>query len=365
MKILIACGGSGGHIFPGIALAQELAKGGNEVFIVTSDKKLDAEILKKSGYAFASISHNPFRVSFNPARWAIFFARFVKNISSSIIIILKFRPHCTAGFGGFASAPVIGASWLCGIPCIIHEQNLVAGLANRMESFFAKKIAVSFEETKKSFDSRKTVLVGNPVRPSLKEYEKTLSRRALGIHSDRFTVFIMGGSQGAGFLNRIVPEAAGRLNEAAKAELQVIHIAGDDGFEGVTAGYKKNNVTSRVFVFLDEVDKAYAASDLVIARSGATTIAELAYFKKPSILIPYPEKSVHQHENARYLSDRKAAIMLEEPRLDSARLKNLISDFMKDKDALSRLCENISRVGRPDAARLLAEEVLRVADARK
>ncbi|MBL7068483.1 MAG: undecaprenyldiphospho-muramoylpentapeptide beta-N-acetylglucosaminyltransferase [Candidatus Omnitrophica bacterium] len=359
MKIAIACGLSGGHIFPGIALAYELTKkSGNDILMVTSRKKLDIEIFEKSGLRFEAVPYNPFILTLNPVKQFLFVLRLVRGVNLSVKVLSRFRPQCVVGFGGSVSVPILFAAWILHIPRIIHEQNIIAGLANRLVSLFADRIAVSFEETKRFFNERKVVVTGNPVRRKFLNLDKIHSRDRFGLDKERFTIFVIGGSQGAAALNNAVLDALGMMDYQEKKTLQVIHIAGRDAQGPVTERYQKENIKSRIFSFLDEIDRAYTACDLVISRAGATTIAELAHFERPSILVPYPKRRVHQAENAYFLSDNKAAITIEEKDLNPVQIKNLILDLKKDKKRLEDMASRFKGLGVRDADLLLAREVL-------
>ena len=358
MKIAIACGGSGGHIFPGIALAQELIKDKHEVLMICSQRPLDSEILQaNSDLRFEVIPCAPFVMTLNPLKITFFFIKSLSGIYSSMRLLLRFRPGSVAGFGGFTSGPVVMAAWLLGIPSIIHEQNAVAGLANRISSFFAKRVAISFDQTKKFFNACKTVEVGNPVRSGFQQLDKMQSRERFGLDRNRFTLLVTGGSQGAGLLNYAVPDAIGLMDFKEKKSLQVIHVTGKNDYETIKEKYGKNKIKSNVSSFIHEIDRAYTAADLVVSRAGATTIAELAYFGKPSILIPYPTKRVHQAENARLLSDKDAAITIAEKDISAEALRLLILAMLKDPARCNNMAENSKRLARPDAARILAREV--------
>jgi UDP-N-acetylglucosamine--N-acetylmuramyl-(pentapeptide) pyrophosphoryl-undecaprenol N-acetylglucosamine transferase len=199
--------------------------------------------------------------------------------------------------------------------------------------------------------------VGNPVRGSFINLDRTRSRERFGLEADRFTLFIRGGSQGASFINNTVVDTIAAMDYEYKRRLQIIHITGKDDYESVSKRYSKENVKSKVFSFLDEMDRAYTAADLVIARAGATTIAELTYFGRPSILIPYSVGSVHQKENAFYLSHNNAAVTVEEKDLNAESMKGLILSFLEDPDKLREASKNSKRLGNPNATRMLAEEV--------
>lgn len=358
MKVLIACGASGGHIFPGIALAQELTKDGKtKVVVVCSNKPIDREILTKSGFPFEMMAPNPFIFTYNPFRYLVFILRLVFQVFRSMGLIIKHRPRCVVGFGGFVSGPVILAAWILRVPRMIHEQNLVAGLANKIEGIFANKVVVSFDETKHSFSSKKAMRIGNPVRPSFSSHDKRRSREVFGLDKDKFTILVIGGSQGARALNDTIVDGIVELERGLKEGVQVIHLAGTSYKNEVMDRYLEKSIKSMVFGFFDEMDRAYTAADLVISRSGATTIAELMYFGKPSILIPYMSKHVHQTENAHFMSENNAAVTLEEDALDKARICGLVTDFFRDQAKLLEIAENSKRLGNPRAAEMLAQEV--------
>ena len=363
MKAVIVCGGSGGHIFPGIAVARELIRrfGEERILIVCSKRPLDVQILANSGCRFETLGIYPLKRTFNPFSIFVFFAGLFKSIYASLKLLIRFRPDCVVGFGGYVSGPVIFSAWLIGIPRLIHGQNLIAGLANRLESFFAHRITVSFEDTKKFFNKNKVTTIGNPVRPNFSSLDKKLSRRRLGLEDDRFTVFVCGGSQGAASLNNIASEAFCGMDGAQKNILQLVHISGDKDYHFIRERYAKNGIKSKVFSFLNDIDVAYNAADLVVSRAGATTIAEITYFGKPSILVPYPEKRVHQRENAYFLSDRDAALVVEERDLSCGRMKRLILEFSAHRERLARIADNSKRLANPDATRRLVEEILLLA----
>ena len=364
-RIAIVCGASGGHIFPGIALARELKKRKDtDILVVATSKPLDAEILGTAGLEFAVIPYNPFVFTANPFKLAGFLARLAGGIGRGIKILHRFRPQCVAAFGGFVSGPMIIAAFIMRIPRIIHEQNAVAGLANRIGSRFADKVAVSFRDTGKFFNEKKVVLTGNPVNRASSGIDRPRARESFGLDEKRFTLFVIGGSQGSAALNRVLPEALGNLSHSEKKAFQVLHVAGKDDHEAVARKYRKGKVRSRVFSFLDGMERAYTASDLVISRSGASTIAELAYFGRPSILVPYPAKRVHQKENAMVFSERKAAVMLEENIFCAEVVMKLILKLKSNTAGLEEMAAAAKSIGSPEAPRLLAEEVISLAGKR-
>jgi UDP-N-acetylglucosamine--N-acetylmuramyl-(pentapeptide) pyrophosphoryl-undecaprenol N-acetylglucosamine transferase len=358
VKIVIACGASGGHIFPGIALAQEITRTRNsKALIVCSDKPIDIEILKKSGCEFTAMRQNPFIYGGGFSESMRFGGRLAGNVYRSVKLLKREKAGCVVGFGGFASGPVVIAAWLLRIPRIIHEQNVVAGMANRIGAAFANRVAVSFEETIKFFGREKSVKVGNPVRGSFIFYDKQAAREGLGLKRDKFTVLVTGGSQGAASVNDTVFEALVGMSDQERDRFQVIHITGAGDYDKVAARYARKGPDGKVCAFLDEMDKAYSAADLVISRAGATTVAELTHFGKPSVLIPYPKESVHQRENALFLSDNGAAVMIEDKDLDPSKLKGILLDYAGDPEKLMKISASTKKLASSNAASLLADEI--------
>ncbi len=358
MKVLITCGGSGGHIFPGVALAQELKSKGFDILIACSQKPIDTQILNKSGFNFHTIPCKGLALSLNPYKMLRFLFFLTMGTIMSIRLLRKFRPDCVVGFGGYVSAPVIFAAWILRIPRMIHEQNLIPGLANRVEALFAGRIAISFEYTRRFFNQAKAIWTGNPIRGSFAVTDKRASREELRLVPDRFTIFVIGGSQGASFLNNTIINALSIMGAAEKKMLQIVHVTGRADYGHVKTRYKKEGIISCVFPFMDSIEYAYGASDLVIARAGATTIAELTYFGKPAFLVPYPKGRINQYENARFLSRNNAAITMNEDELDGLKMRELLSTFARYPNRLDEISSNAKRLGKPEATSLLAREVI-------
>ena len=345
MKVLIAAGSSGGHIFPAIATTfrlKELNKS-TEIRFVGSGKKLDGDIFKNEGYDYYTVSSK---------------RRIFKDLFSAFFILRKFQPDIAVGFGGYVSFPVLIMAKLLGIPTMAHEQNLCPGLANRILSNLVDRVAVSFKETN-NFFLRKSIIeeTGNPLRANLVKLDKAKALERFGLNQGKFTMLVMGGSQGAHFVNEIVLEALNDMSDAQKGRLQVIHLSGIIDFEFVKARYESISVANKVFSFFDMMSQAYSACDLVISRAGATSIAELTFFGRPAILIPYPNAKVHQIDNARFMEENGAAIVIEQRHLSRERLKTALLGLMDDKDALKRMSETSSRLSKPDAAYRLAVEI--------
>jgi UDP-N-acetylglucosamine--N-acetylmuramyl-(pentapeptide) pyrophosphoryl-undecaprenol N-acetylglucosamine transferase len=366
MRVLIAAGGSGGHIFPAIALARTLEEKSPrpEIRFVGSDKILDRRIFEREGFRYSLLSANrfPYRIT---AGIVPFLLKLISDTAKSFRIITTYRPTVVVGFGGYVSIPVIFVARLLGIPKLVHEQNVVPGRANSLLFRLADAVAISFRETAKYLGrySTKAFFTGNPIRAKLFSRagarDEGLSR--LGLDHDRFTILVIGGSQGAHFLNETFVKALSGLDGANKEALQVVHITGIKDYEWVLREYEANGVKHRVHSFLDRIEEAYAASDLVVTRSGASALFEIAFFGRPMMLIPYPFAMSHQAENARVFAEAGAAIAVDEASLSADLFKENILTLMKDKNRLVAMSESAGRMKMPRAAEDMAERVLSLA----
>ncbi|MCX5666275.1 MAG: undecaprenyldiphospho-muramoylpentapeptide beta-N-acetylglucosaminyltransferase [Candidatus Omnitrophica bacterium] len=363
MRILIAAGGSGGHIFPAIALAEELKlkDSSGEIMFVGSDKALDRRIFEKEGFKYRLLSANklPYKTSF---KTVFFIFRLLIDVFRSLTILMKYRPGVVVGFGGYVSSPVIVAARVLGIPRIVHEQNVVPGRANAMLFKFADSIAVSFEETKKYMGAyaKKAVFTGNPIRASLLKDDKPGNIKKMGLDPQKFTILVIGGSQGAHNLNKAFLGSLSKMDPDIRRSLQVIHITGVADYGWTSAAYKELSVEHRVHSFVDRIEEAYSASDLVVTRSGASAIFEIAYFGRPMILVPYPFALSHQAENARIFSSKGAALEIDEKDLSVDIMKERLEGLLKDRNKLSAMGESAKRMSVPDSSHSLAGAVLNI-----
>ena len=361
-RILIACGASGGHIFPAVALGSSLKNKSKNIamLFVGSRRYLDRRIFLRENLKFKSLSSNklPYRLSFS---LFVVGAKFIFDVVKSIYIILNFAPHAIVGFGGYVSFPILMVGRMMGIPIIVHEQNVVPGRANILLFKFADKIAVSFEETMSSMpDSirKKAVLTGNPIRKGMLKDNKALALQNFGFDKDKFTILAIGGSQGAHRLNRVFSESIVTMKEETRGKIQIIHIAGEKDREKVAAVYNNFNVSNRVFSFIDSIDEAYSLADLVFTRSGAAALFELAFYAKPMVLVPYPYAMSHQRENALVFSRKGAAIYKEEKDLKAKELSSFIAELISDREALKKMSESSRQLARPHAADALADVII-------
>lgn len=336
LKVIICAGGTGGHIYPGISIAQCLRSKDkdNKILFFISSKPLDKEIVGRNGFRFSRIMSAGFARDISIGS-IMSFLIFGLSFVQSCVKILGFRPDILVSMGGYSSLSSVMAAWLFRIPVIIHEQNVLPGAANRLASRFAKKIAVSFEESKKYFPDGKTAVTGNPVRESIVTAERAFSKKIFGFGDDRPTLLVIGGSQGAASINRAVAEMLPLLKDT---ELNILHVSGEKEHEKAklsAAAEEHGKVNYRVFAYIDDMSTALSACDLVASRAGATVLAEIACRALPSVLVPYPYAAgKHQDLNAKVFESAGAAIMVQDYLLSGAKLSDIIKELAGDPGRL-------------------------------
>ncbi len=368
MKIIISGGGTGGHIFPAIAVADELMRvnPNAEILFIGALGKMEMERVPKAGYAIEGLSISGFQRKLS---WKnlVFPFKTLAAIWKANGIIRRFRPDVALGFGGYASGPALRASAKHGVPTILQEQNSYAGMTNKILALRAKKICVAYEGMEAFFPKDKIILTGNPVRKDLIETDgrSSVQRRSegiayFGLDGTKKTILILGGSLGARTLNQAVEASASAL-EIRKADVQVLWQCGklyEDQFRPLKAA-NLNNV--KMSAFIDRMDLAYSVADVVIARAGALTVSELCLRGKPAILVPSPNVAEdHQTKNAMALVNRQAAVLVR----DAEAKENMIIkalEILDNEVTGASLANNIKKMGRPDAAQRIAAAAMEAA----
>ena len=351
MKWVIAGGGTGGHFFPAMAIAETFTEreAGNEVLFIGTEKGIETRILGGGRFPLRTIRARPLK---GISLWGkiVALGSIVPAIREALSILRDFQPHLVLGVGGYASGPtLLAASWL-GVPRVIHEQNMIPGMTNQILKAFSQRVFVSFEETRGYFPGRKTWVTGNPVR---KEFLSCLKPRPRG---DRFTILVFGGSAGAHRINEGVMEALNFL-EALRPSLRFIHQSGGKDLEAVLEGYRNKGFEALVQPFFERMTDQYQASDLVICRAGASTIAELASCGKGSILIPYPYAAYqHQLVNARRLVSLGACRLIEDKDLKGQGLAQVIDHLHRHPEEIGRMEQAIQQLARPRAAEEIVDQ---------
>lgn len=355
MKILIAGGGTGGHLFPGIALAQALETENpkNQVLFVGTYKVIAREILRERGYDVKEIESSTVRGK-GLIQTTSAVLKVIRGLVQSISILKDFSPHLVVGVGGYSSAPIVMAARILGIKTVLHEQNALPGLTNRILSKFVDRVFISFPECRPYFLKKRTVVTGNPIRQEL--LKNVVSRGS----KEKFTLLVIGGSQGAHRINAQFLSCLPYL-EDLKDHLKIIHQTGEKDLNYVKQGYHDTSFERYVSSFIHDMAWAYNQSDLVIGRAGATTIAELIALGKPSILIPYPyAANNHQQVNARLLVKRGAAHMISDQDLSGKQLAETIRIFYFHPQTLKIMGNRAASMGKRDASQVMLKECLKL-----
>ena len=351
MRMLIAGGGTGGHLFPGIALAEEVITRHpkNEVMFVGTRRGLEARVVPECGYRLELITARGLK-GVGPVRMLLGLIALPLAFFESWRILMRYRPDVVVGVGGYASGPVVLAAKLQGVPTAVQEQNAFPGLTNRILGRLVRIVFVAFDESRRYFPASKVQLIGNPIRRMLLD-NYLRSHRA----HDKFTLLVFGGSQGARGINDRVLEALDHLREL-KDELHFIHQTGKKDLELVQSGYARRGFSAEVIEFIADMSSAYAKAELVICRAGAATLAELTVCKKASILIPFPAAADnHQEVNAQAMVAAGAALMFRESELTGERLANEIRSLKANPEALMKMERQAGLLGRPEASKELAD----------
>jgi len=359
MKVVIAGGGTGGHLFPGVAVAKELMErdDGNVVIFVGTTKGIEGKIIPKAGFGLRFIRSEGL-VGKGAAGTLRSAMKIPLSLKDSFAILREIKPDIAFGVGGYSSGPLIMSALLMGIPTMIHEQNTVPGLTNRMLGRFVRTVAVTYHESISFFPKEKTLLTGNPVRREILTGERDRGYDRFSLNKDMFTIFVFGGSSGAGHINKAVTDALGFLGEY-KDRIQFLHQTGEMDLVPVREMYHSKGFKGTIISFTHEMADAYAAADLVISRAGATTLAELAACGKAAILVPYPfAAGKHQESNARKMLDIGAAQMVLDEELNGKKLSEHISYLFDNPDIISQMERTVMSLGGSDASRKIIEHMM-------
>jgi UDP-N-acetylglucosamine--N-acetylmuramyl-(pentapeptide) pyrophosphoryl-undecaprenol N-acetylglucosamine transferase len=360
LSIVIAGGGTGGHLYPGIAVARELQRRepGSVVTFAGTARGIEARVIPREGFELDVLRSAGLKAT-SPAVRVRGLGLLPLSGIDAWRILSKRRPDLVIGVGGYSSGPVVLAASLRGIPTMLLEQNAVPGLTNRLLAKVVSAAAVTFDSTV-SFFGRRAFVAGNPIRP---EFLTTTASDAAGRGDDGGAaprVLIFGGSQGAHAINVAMVEAAPRL--ARRGGLAITHQTGERDLERVRDGYRQAGLGARVEPFLYEMDREMKNADLIICRAGATTIAELTAAGKPAVLIPLPTAADdHQRKNAEVLHEAGAAEVIEQKDLGGALLAERVVGLMNDPQRRQQMARAARALARPDAARVIVDRALELA----
>ena len=358
MKVLFVAGSSGGHIFPALATLDYLKQHFSQAdLLLVLPKKNFQKDIKAVGFKLATIDSVNLRAKIDHQNLVSVY-KFLKSSWQSLIILLRFGPDVVVGFGSIVSIPLVVLSWFFRVKIILHEQNVIPGQANRFLFKFCDRMAISFDQTREYLKpcSKKIVYTGNPLRKNLIKADRSKCREFFALEENKFTVLVMGGSQGSLRINQGVLKALGAL--PARDNLQVIHLAGSQAYAEISRDYSNLPVKSRVFAFLNEMEYAFSLADLAVCRAGATSIQELIYYRLPAVLLPYPFAYQHQMANARVLEAKGVATIFEDKDLDSNELKNILEGILGDPQKLAKMRSGYDSFKTPEAARELSQLVM-------
>lgn len=343
MKVIIAGGGTGGHVFPAISIAEEILErsSDNKVLFVGTERGIERKLVSEKGYNIEFINSGGL-IGKSPLEQAEGLLSAFNGILKSIKILREFRPDVVVGVGGYASGPTVLSAFLSFIPTVVCEQNSIPGFTNRVLSKFAKKIFITFENSKKYFPAKKTILTGNPIRKDFQYNTKNDTK-----NSNKVNILVLGGSQGSTKLNQDIPKSFSNFNNN---NLKITHQTGAKDFDMVCSSYSEYGIDANVYKFIDNIKEIYEKTDIIICRSGAGTISEITAIGIPAILVPFSH-AAHDHQllNAMYLEKKGAAIIVEENNLNSQSITRALNRIFKNNN-IKTMSEKSKSLGKPNAA---------------
>jgi len=341
-KVVIAGGGTGGHLFPGIALAKALRKSDMtiEISFVGTKQGIESKVLPGEGFKLKTIISSGLLGTKGLKRW-VSWSKLPVGTAQSLCFLIRNRPNLVVGVGGYASAPLVFSAWLLRIPILIHEQNAFPGMANKWLGKIADKVAVSYKESKEFFSKKKVEVTGNMIDEKLCQPKEKFPPPL----KQPFGILILGGSQGAHSINMAMLEALDLLSDR-KERLYITHQTGDADYENVKKKYAEKQFSANVMSFITDMPMRYRLASLVICRSGATTLAEVTAAGKVSALIPFPyAANNHQEHNARIIEAANAGEVILDEEISGERLAKSIKKAMDEPKNLERMENNSYRLG--------------------
>jgi UDP-N-acetylglucosamine--N-acetylmuramyl-(pentapeptide) pyrophosphoryl-undecaprenol N-acetylglucosamine transferase len=365
MRVLITGGGTGGHIYPAIAIANKIQSNmkDSEVLFVGTEKGLESDLVPKAGYEMKTITVSGFRRKLSLDTIKSVKELFV-GLQEATSIIKSFKPDIVIGTGGYVCGPVVFVASLMNIKTVIHEQNVIPGVTNKILSKFVNKILISFEESGQYFsNTSKLVITGNPVRKEFIEFDRNAFRRELGIKDDEIVVTSFGGSRGAEKINEVMLQVMKRFSD--RKEIAFYHITGERHYDQMIEQFKDANLSHsinlQILPYVHDMPKLMGASDLIISRSGAITLAEITAMGLPSILIPSPHvTNNHQEYNARVLEKNGAAVLLLEKDLNDKNIVDLLHLFIRDTQRLEEMAGRSRGLSKVNATDLIYADIVKL-----
>ena len=356
-RFIISGGGTGGHIYPAVAIANELKSRfpDAEFLFVGAKDKMEMQKVPQAGYAIKGLWISGIQRKLTLDN-AMFPFKLLSSMWNSFRIIKSFKPDVVIGTGGFASGAVLKVASMLGIPTVIQEQNSYPGITNKLLAKKANKICVAYENLERFFPKDKMILTGNPVRQDLIEAaDKSEAIAYFNLDANKKTLLVLGGSLGARRINQLIEK---ELDFLLSQNIQIIWQCGKLYLNDYSKYNEKENV--QVVAFIDRMDLVYAAADVVISRSGASSVSELCIVGKPTIFIPSPNVAEdHQTKNAKAISDKNGAILIKESELET-QFETIFSDLISNESKKSELSQNIKKLAKPNATKDIVEEIIKL-----
>jgi UDP-N-acetylglucosamine--N-acetylmuramyl-(pentapeptide) pyrophosphoryl-undecaprenol N-acetylglucosamine transferase len=350
IRLLLAASGTGGHLFPGIAVAEAARREvGAEVLFVGTASGMEKDVIPRLGFTLRLIPAEQLR---GRSWWGVARALWaaLRGLKAAWRVVREFAPDLIFSIGGYASGPMVLAGWARRVPCVLLEPNVIPGLTNRLLGRFATRVCVGFPRTAQFFPRQKAVYTGNPVR-----WSGPVPQAQSSPSATEFTLLIFGGSAGARRLNQILPQALTLVGR----DIRVIHQTGKTEYGEVSAAYARLGIAATVVSFIENMQEVYTAADLVVCRAGATTLAEITTLGKPAILIPYPYAvDDHQRANAEVLVEAGAAHLILDAELTPERVSQVIDTLFTNRQQLEAMARAAAALGRPDATAAVVRECL-------
>lgn len=360
-RVIISGGGTGGHIYPAIAIANAIkeAQPNAEILFVGANGKMEMEKVPKAGYKIVGLDIVGLQRKLTLKNLAFPF-KLMKSLSKAKKIVKDFNPDIAIGVGGYASGPLLRKAGGLNVPTMLQEQNSYPGLTNRLLAKKAMKICVAYDNMDRFFDAEKIVFTGNPVRKTITDIsgKKEAGRKHFGLEEEKKTLLVLGGSLGARTVNESIKAALKGFQENG---IQVLWQTGKGYIDNVQAFIQEHGFTNvKAFDFIYEMDLAYASADIVVSRAGALSISELCVTGKASVLVPSPNVSEdHQTKNAMALVNQDAAVLVKDDEAIET-IEGTVVDLFNDNDRIIKLSSNIASFGRPNAAEAIANEAFKL-----
>jgi len=362
-RIVFAAGGTGGHIYPAIAIADELRKLNEKIEIkfIGAKGRIEEKIVPKSGYQLETIDISGFKRSLSPQNVKVTL-KFLKAVKETKKFLKEFEPGIVFGTGGFVTGPVLWSAVKLGIPSVIQEGNAYPGITTKWLSSKVDKLILNFEETKKYLKRQNNIeIMSYPVRENLKRYSKEYASKYFGLNSGRKILFVFGGSQGANSINTAMLKC---FDNIAGSGVQIIWQTGESDFERISKTVSSNK-NVKILKYIDDIDYAYSACDLIVCRAGVSTIMELASFGLAAVFVPYPLASEnHQEKNAREFAEKHAGELILDKDLNQ-RLENTILGLINDDNKLNYMRNNIKQFADTKAASKIAQLLINMVNSSK